>query len=623
MTEQVAGAIDDDSTVLIEAGTGTGKSLAYLTPIVASGTKAVIATATIALQGQLLSHDVPQVAAGLGRPVSVALLKGRRNYLCNQRLAELQRAKREEQLQLLRGRNPAAHLSAVVEWAEKTTTGDREELDPAPPGDVWSAVSVGADECPGAGRCPSGAECFSEAARNSAFEADVIITNHHYYGLNLATGGTLLPDHDVVVFDEAHQLIETLGATCGTELSGSRLRTLARRTRAILTDDQLPTQLDRTAVDLDELLRPQRGDRVDVGPNLLAALVNARDQSDQVIAALRKLNAGEGSDVAARIDRTMITATGVVNDIDTVIEADDDDVLWVDGADSTPILRRTPLDVGPILEEHLWDQRAVVMTSATLTEGFAHQLGLTTDIERLGSPFDYAEQGLLYCAADLPNPRSKDHRAAVQDEIAALATAAGGRTLALFTSYSAMSEAAEALAGRVPGPILVQGEGSRDALVDRLRSEDGAVLCATMSFWQGVDIPGDDLTLVTIDRLPFPRPDEPVSQARRDKAGAAAFRVVDLPRAQTLLAQAAGRLVRSRKDRGVVAVLDPRLATSKTYRWELINALPPLKRTKDRAEAESFLAAIHAQATGSPADESAAAPEPETGGEAEAEDGED
>ena len=185
-----------------------------------------------------------------------------------------------------------------------------------------------------------------------------------------------------------------------------------------------------------------------------------------------------------------------------------------------------------------------------------------------------------------PNERSPE---------AALATAAGGRTLALFTSYSAMTEAAEALAGRVPGPILVQGEGSRDALVERLRTEAGAVLCATMSFWQGVDIPGDDLTLVTIDRLPFPRPDEPVSQARRDKAGAAAFRVVDLPRAQTLLAQAAGRLIRGRRDRGVVAVLDPRLATSKTYRWELINALPPLKRTKDRAEAEAFLADIDAE----------------------------
>ncbi|MEL7208112.1 MAG: ATP-dependent DNA helicase, partial [Actinomycetota bacterium] len=369
MTEQVAAAIDAGTTVFIEAGTGTGKSLAYLTPIVASGAKAVVATATIALQGQLLRHDVPQVAAGLGRPISVALLKGRRNYLCNQRLSELRRAKQEEQLELLRGKNPALHLSAVVAWAEETTTGDREELDPAPPNDVWSAVSVGADECPGAARCPAGAECFSEAARNQAFEADIIVTNHHYYGLNLATGGTLLPDHDVVVFDEAHQLIDTLGATCGSELSGTRLRTLARRTRAILTDDQLPNHLDRTAADLDELLRPHRGQAADINPGLIANLIGARDQGDQVISALRKLNPGEGSDVAARIDRTMITATGLVNDVDTLIEADDSDVLWVDGSDFAPVLRRTPLDVGPVLDEHLWNERAVVLTSATLAEG--------------------------------------------------------------------------------------------------------------------------------------------------------------------------------------------------------------------------------------------------------------
>ncbi|MEM8925180.1 MAG: ATP-dependent DNA helicase [Actinomycetota bacterium] len=598
MTERVADAIDDRDTVFIEAGTGTGKSLAYLTPVVASGAKTVVSTATIALQGQLLEHDVPQVARGLGRPVSVALLKGRRNYLCLQRLAELARAKREEQMELLRGKNPALYLTDVLEWAQETETGDREELDPAPPPDVWSAVSVGPDECPGANRCPMGAECYSETARLRAFEADVIITNHHYYGLNLATGGTLLPEHDVVVFDEAHQLVETLGATCGTELSGGRLRTLARRVRALLTDDQLPAHLDRTAIDLDDRLRPFRGRRIDTGPELVAALIAARDQGDRVMSALRKLDASEGTDVRARIDRTMITATGLLNDIDAVIEAGDTDVLWVDGSEVAPMLRRTPLDVGPVLDEHLWEERAVVLTSATLADGVAAQLGRSdATVERLGSPFDYEQQGLLYCSPDLPSPRQNTHRAAVQDEIAALATAAGGRTLALFTSYSAMNEAAEALEGRVPGPVLMQGNGSRDALVERLRSEPGAVLCATMSFWQGVDIPGDALTLVTIDRLPFPRPDEPVSQAKRDLAGPAAFRTVDLPRAQTLLAQAAGRLIRRKDDRGVVAVLDPRLATAKNYRWELINALPPMRRTRDRSEVEAFLAAIDAEAT--------------------------
>lgn len=594
MTDHVADAIHARSTLLVEAGTGTGKSLAYLTPIVAAGAKAVVATATIALQGQLLSQDLPNVAAELERPLSFALLKGRRNYLCRQRLAELERANRDEQLELLRGKNPTAHLSGILEWASTTVNGDREELDPAPPPDVWAAVSVGSDECPGASRCPSGDGCFSELARHRAYEADIVITNHHYYGIHLASDGALLPEHDVAVFDEAHQLIETLGATCGTEMSGNRFRALGRRVRAVLTDDQLPVHIDRTAIDLDDELRPRRGETADITPDLLAALVAGRGQADQVISALRKLNPGEGTDIAARIERATVTAGALADDIDAIIGADESDVLWVDGSDLHPVLRRTPLEVGPVLEEFLWDERAVILTSATLADGIVDQLGLNseTTVTRVDSPFDYERQGLLYCATDLPNPRQPTYRAAVQREIADLASAAGGRTLALFTSNSAMREAAEALAELLPGPILMQGEGPREALVERLRSEPGAVLCATMSFWQGVDIPGSALTLVTIDRLPFPRPDEPVSQARRDRAGAAAFRTVDLPRAQTLLAQAAGRLIRRTDDRGVVAVLDPRLASNKHYRWDLINALPPLKRTKDRDEVRALLTSL-------------------------------
>ncbi|MCP3989995.1 MAG: ATP-dependent DNA helicase [Actinomycetia bacterium] len=594
MAEEVASAIESRGTLLVEAGTGTGKSLAYLTPIVASDVRAVIATATIALQGQLIEHDLPQVAKGLERPVSVALLKGRRNYICQQRLSELQRAELSEQLELLRGTNPSAHLSTIADWADTTIDGDREELDPAPPPDVWSAVSVGADECPGATRCPSGAECFSERARQRAHEADVIVTNHHYYGLHLASDSALLPDHDVVVFDEAHQLVETLGATCGTELGGIRFRTLGRRVRGVLTDDDLPAALDRSAFDFDDQIRPTRGLKAEITPDLIAQMITGRDRADQVISALRKLDPSEGSDVAARIERTMVTATNLVNDIDAIIEADDTDVLWVDGSDTNPVMRRTPLDVGPVLNEQLWDTRAVVMTSATLADSIVGHLGLgsSTGVVRVGSPFDYEQLGLLYCAADLPNPRQTAYREAAQAEIATLAAAAGGRTLALFTSNSAMREAAEALADMLPGPILVQGDAPRDVLVGRLKTERGAVLLATMSFWQGVDIPGQALTLVTIDRLPFPRPDEPVSQARRERAGAAAFREVDLPRAQTLLAQAAGRLIRRGDDRGVVAVLDPRLATSKHYRWDLISVLPPFKRTKDRDEVIAFLSSL-------------------------------
>ncbi len=597
MAESVAETVSSATALLVEAGTGTGKSLAYLTPAILAEKRTIVATATIALQGQLVSNDIPRIADGLGIEVTAAVLKGRRNYLCNQRLAEFDRSNHEEQLQLLRGRAAGDHLDEIRQWAESTESGDREELDPAPPPDVWAAVSVGADECPGAGRCPSGDGCFSEKARLTAREADVIVTNHHYYGLNLASGGALLPEHDVVVFDEAHHLPEVIGATCGTELSGGRVRTLARRTRAVLTDEELPLRLDRAAIDLDGRLAAFVGSKLDVDPDIIAMLVAARDRADKVLAALRKVKAPEGSDAEAKTERALLSANNLVNDIDAILEADDaNDVLWVDGSDSHPVLRRTPLDVGGILEHQLWDDRAVIMTSATLPDAIVAQLGLppSTTIERVGSPFPYADLGLLYCSPDLPNPNSPEARAAVQEEMRILIEAAGGRTLGLFTSSSAMREAAEVLREALDLPILVQGENSKAALVAEFQQDPRTVLLATMSFWQGIDLPGDTLTLVTIDRLPFPRPDEPVTQARRDRARAAAFRTVDLPRVQILLAQAAGRLVRRVDDRGVVAVLDPRLATKKSYRWDVINALPPFRRTRHRDEVVAFLQSLDA-----------------------------
>jgi ATP-dependent DNA helicase DinG len=599
MADLVAETLADEGVLLVEAGTGTGKSLAYLVPVLARGHRAVVATATIALQSQLVDIDVPQVARALGRPVTVALLKGRRNYLCVQRLAELQRAQRAEQLQLLGGRAPDDRLDEVIDWAEETLTGDREELDPAPPEDVWAAVSVGGDECPGAARCPSGSDCFAERARQRAAEADVVVTNHHLYGLNVAAGGALLPEHDAVVFDEAHQLPEVLGATCGTEIGGGRIRALARRVRGVLTDDALPTDLDRSAADLDRLLRPHIGDALRELTDVVALLVGARDRAERVVAGLRKLNPSEGSDVAARIERTMLAASRMVDDIDSVLEAADSDVIWVDGGPGDdPILRRTPLELGDLLEETLWDDRAVVLTSATLPDGVITRLGLdeATEVDRVGSPFDYPELGLLYCPTDLPSPKRTDHRQAVQDEIIGLVEAAGGRALCLFTSYGAMTEAAERFESELDVPVMVQGQAPKGALIERFKADPSSVLLATLSFWQGIDLPGSTLTLVTIDRIPFPRPDEPVTQARRDRAGRFAFRDVDLPRAQTLLAQAAGRLVRRADDRGVVAVLDPRLATAKSYRWELINALPPLRRTKDRDEVLDFLRGLDREA---------------------------
>lgn len=272
-------------------------------------------------------------------------------------------------------------------------------------------------------------------------------------------------------------------------------------------------------------------------------------------------------------------------------------VAWVEGPDHNPRLRVAPIEVADLLREGLWQRSAVVLTSATLPHGMANRLGLDdADHEHLdvGSPFDYQANGVLYCAAHLPDPRQPAFDTAVHDELAALIAAAGGRTLALFTSYRAMDAAIEALRTRVDVPILGQRDLPKPALVEAFSADESACLFATMGFWQGIDVPGRTLSLVTIDRLPFPRPDEPLLQARRERAKAEAFRTIDLPRTAMMLAQGTGRLIRNASDRGVVAVFDPRLATAKSYRWELIRALPPLKRTRDRAEAEDFLSEITA-----------------------------
>ena len=607
MARAVAEAIEHRQPVVVEAGTGTGKSLAYLVPAVASGARCVVSTATIALQDQLVGQDAPLVAAGATRPVSVALLKGRSNYLCRQRLEELARDAAQPEFATGTGTRTetdgppsrrgagsalADALAELRRWAEDSPTGDREELVEEPPAELWRAVSVGPDECPGAARCPSGDRCFAERARLRAASADVIVTNHHYYGLHIASGGTLLPEHDVVVFDEAHALVDVLGASCGVELSGARLRGLARRLAAVLSGSDVPGLLDRCAEDLDATLTSRTGSRLTgpLGTELVAALVTGRDRAEQGIAALRKARPAAGTDAAARVERALVGAHAVVDAIDAVLEAGDGRVLWVDGDHARPVLRVTPLEVADLVRP-VWDDVLPVLTSATLPDAIVDQLGLPagTGVLRVGSPFPYRDQALLYCAAHLPDPRSEQYVKASTNELIDLIHAVGGRTLALFTSVRAMRAAAEVARSQLATPILVQGDLPRVALLSRFRDDAATSLFATMSFWQGVDVPGESLTLVVIDRLPFARPDDPVTQARREAAGADAFRRVDLPRAQTLLAQAAGRLIRRADDRGVVAVLDPRLARNRSYRWQLVNALPEMRRTRDRDEVLAWL----------------------------------
>ncbi len=600
MAEAVARAIGESHHLVVEAGTGTGKTFAYLVPAILSGRKVVVATATKALQDQLAGKDLPFLAEQLDVPFSFAVLKGRSNYVCLQRLREV--GDEGEQLALEVGpRPPSEEIAAIARWAESSESGDRAELEREPSHRAWAAVSVGPRECPGAAKCPKGDDCFAERARRAAADSDVVVVNTHLYGMHLATGGAVLPEHDLVVVDEAHQLEDTVAATAGVELTGGRFMALARSIGAIVDDAGLVSGIDELAsmwraALVDERGRRLRG-RLDGEPAHVLTL--ARTRLDPAMAALRQVPDDGPGDVGPRKIRAMQALTSLIDDIDAVQEVRVDEVSWVEGSEENPVLRVAPVDVGELLGEQLWPNLTAVLTSATLPAALPDQVGLPPGgFQRLdvGSPFDYPHQALLYCAAHLPDPRSAAFDPAVHDELEALIKAAGGRTMALFTSYRALQAAVEALRDRLDVPLLAQDDLPKPALVARFSAEPETCLFATMGFWQGVDVPGDTLTLVTIDRLPFPRPDDPLLQARRERARADAFRVVDLPRATTLLAQGAGRLIRTATDRGVVAVLDPRLATNKSYRWAVVNALPPMRRTRERSEAEQFLTSIRDEA---------------------------
>jgi ATP-dependent DNA helicase DinG len=594
MAEAVADAIARHRPLLVQAGTGTGKSLAYLVPAVLSGRKVIVATATKALQDQLAGKDLPFLAEHLPRPFSFAVLKGRSNYACRQRLHEATTSDVQLTLEGTTDSSLTEEVRRLADWAATSPTGDRAELDREPSARAWSAVSVGPRECPGKANCPRGAECFAEAARVAAEESDVVVVNTHLYSLSIEAGGALLPEHEVAVIDEAHQFEDVVSATFGLELTGGRFTNLARAARAILVDATTIGDVEADGGRVVEVLVEHVGRRLR-GPldvDLADALVRARGHLEQLLAALRGVPDDGPADAGARKQRALRIAGTLVDDIDWLMQAPPSHAVWVEGTAFAPVLRGAPIDVAEALRESVWQTPTVVLTSATIPAGLGGRLGLEpgsyTELD-VGSPFDHEAHALLYCAAHLPDPRSSGYEEAMHDELEALIRAAGGRTLALFTSYRAMEAAAEALRDRLDTEVLTQRDLPKPALVARFAEHEPTSLFATMSFWQGIDVPGRSLALVTIDRLPFPRPDEPLLQARRERARADAFRVVDLPRAATLLAQGAGRLIRTATDRGVVAVLDPRLATNASYRWDIIRALPPMHRTKDRADAEAFL----------------------------------
>ncbi len=589
MAEAVAEAVRDERPLVVQAGTGTGKTWAYLTGALLGGDDArvVIATATKALQDQLAGKDLPAVAAvGLRPGLSWAVLKGRSNYLCRQAALE---AARDDAPSLLddddgAGRDVGKEVSRLLTWAEDSETGDRAELVFEPSARAWSSVSVGSDQCPGAQECPSGTDCFAEAAYERAREADVVVVNLHLLGAHVASGGYVLPDHDVLIVDEAHEAPDIMAGALGVTLTPGRVAAVARLASA--------AELARHRDSLDRVLTPLTGVRLTRGAAGEAAVGEALTDLAEAVrrerAAFRRLD--EDPALKARRERAAKALDSLAADIDTFLVTGDDSVTWVEQSGSQPALRVAPTDVGADLARVAWASATPILTSATIPPGLGRRLGLggdTVDLD-VGSPFDYRRRALLYVPR-LPDPRHPDHEAGAHGELEFLITAAGGRTLGLFTSWRAMRAAHAALAGELPYRVLAQDDLPKPALIEAFRSDETSCLFATMGFWQGVDVPGASCSLVVIDRLPFPRPDDPVTQARRERAGADAFASVDLPQVATRLAQGTGRLIRTTTDRGVVAILDPRLAES-SYRPFLLAALPPMRRTRDRADVTAFFA---------------------------------
>ncbi len=592
MAGLVGDAIATGRHLVVQAGTGTGKTLAYLVPAIEADARIVVATATKALQDQLASKDLPFLAEHLGVDFDWAVLKGRSNYVCLQRLREMS-AGDQGQLELeTMAVQTKVEIKRLADWSASTETGDAAELDWAPSDNAWRAVSVGSDECPGADRCPLGEPCFAEQARRRAAAADVIVVNTHLYGLHVASGGAILPEHDVVVFDEAHVLEDIMSDTVGVEIAPGRFTALAAVVRRILDDAQVVGAIAEISEALRDVLSPHLGERLStpLPDSVQEVLTDARlrlGRANEVVSAIET----PVEDAKQRKLRAQTMTGRAIEQLDIAIEGRDGYVAFVSGGRDTPRLEVAPLDVGPAMAEGVWSQRTAILTSATIPSSLASRVGIDTDevtVADVGSPFDYEHHSLLYCARHLPNPNSEGFRAAVHDELEALITAAGGRTLALFTSYRSMDEAAEALRERIDLPILTQRDLPKTALIQAFAESDETSLFATAGLFQGVDVPGQTLSLVVIDRIPFPRPDDPLLSARREQLGPTAFSEIDIPRASMMLAQACGRLIRSANDRGVVAVMDPRLATAR-YRWDIVNALPPMKRTRHRADAEAFL----------------------------------
>ena len=637
MASAVAHSIDTGEHLAVQAGTGTGKSLAYLVPsirhAVESGKTVIVSTATIALQRQLVDRDLPRLSDALteavGRRPKFAILKGRNNYLCMNKIhtGAAQEAPDAELFDPFAVSRMGREVVRLTKWSSETETGDRDDVVPGVSDQAWRQVSVTARECLGKSRCPVGEDCFAERARTEAAQVDVVVTNHALLAIDAITGIQILPEHDVVVVDEAHELVDRVTGVATEELSAATVTAAARRSAKLIeeeTVDQLEGAAENWAAILDEL-PPGRWQSLPdgVGP----ALASVRDAAWAVRTAIGPNKQGMASSdpeaAAARsaalvaVDEVHDSAVRVLTAFDEPDPAKRKDVVWHAVDDFRGNVKRTvriaPLSVGGLLRARLFAESTVVLTSATLTvggsfDGLAVNWGLPAEkpsrsdtamasgVEPpsdngsirwnsldVGSPFDHARAGIMYIAKHLSPPGRDGLSKSSLDEIESLVEAAGGRTLGLFSSMRAAKAAAEEMRERLDTPILCQGDDSTGALVQKFADDEATSLFGTLSLWQGVDVPGPSLSLVILDRIPFPRPDDPLLVARQqavESRGGNGFLAVAANHAALLLAQGVGRLLRSVDDKGVVAVLDSRLATAR-YGGYLRASLPPFWETSD------------------------------------------
>ncbi|MGJ6123035.1 ATP-dependent DNA helicase [Mycolicibacterium sp. Y3] len=619
MAEAVARSFDTGEHLAVQAGTGTGKSLAYLVPSIARAASGhapvVVSTATIALQRQLVDRDLPRLADALApslpRKPTFALLKGRGNYLCLNKIhngANTDPAEDQPQEELFDAVAATAlgrDVQRLTKWSSDTETGDRDELVPGVPDRSWSQVSVSARECIGVARCPFGTDCFSERARAKAGTADIVVTNHALLAIDAIADASVLPEHELLVVDEAHELVDRVTGVATGELSATLLGAAQRRIGR-LVDAELADRVDAAGSILASAIHDGEPGRIDYLDEELATYLTAlRDAAHAVRTAI---DTAPTDPQAAAARAEAVTAVTEIGDIasrmlDSFVPAIPDrlDVVWLEHEETKSsgkraMLRVAPLTVSGLLRTRIFQRSTVVLTSATLTLGgnftaMAAGWGLAGEETGtawrgidVGSPFEHAKSGILYVAKHLPAPgRDGTGSAAQLDEIAELITAAGGRTLGLFSSMRAAKATAEAMAARLDTPVLCQGEDSTATLVQRFSDDEATSLFGTLSLWQGVDVPGPSLSLVIIDRIPFPRPDDPLLTARQRAIaarGGNGFMAVAAGHAALLLAQGAGRLLRRVDDRGVVAILDSRMATAR-YGGYLRASLPPFWTTTD------------------------------------------